>query len=181
MELAVRNVIPNLIMADKLDLNLPADKVAPLLLGRYLCRRFGSGQVAKYLITEVEAYIGEEDKACHAHHGRTERNKIMYGPAGHWYVYLVYGLHYMLNLVTSPIGQPEAVLFRSLKGINGPGRITKRLKINKSFNGQPADRSTGLWLEAGETVSATRIARLPRIGVNYAGDWKDKLLRFKLD
>ncbi len=163
-----------------LGLNLDADKVARQLLGHYLCRRFPNGQVKKYLITEVEAYLGEKDKACHSSKGRTKRTEVMYGPAGYWYVYLIYGMYYMLNLVTSPPNEPQAVLFRGLKGIEGPGRLTRSLEIDKNFNGQPAAKSSGLWLEKGVEVDQKDILILPRVGVEYAGEWKDKLLRFKL-
>lgn len=159
--------------------SLSADQVAPLLLGQYLCRQFKDGKINRYIITEVEAYIGEEDKACHAHHGRTARTAVMYGPPGYWYVYLVYGMHYMLNLVVAPIGKPQAVLLRGLKGINGPGRLTKLLKIDNHFNGQKANPAIGLWIEPGQHISKNHILRLPRVGVDYAKEWKDKLLRFK--
>ncbi len=163
-----------------LDFSLPADKVAPLLLGQYLCRRYNNGRVGKYLITEVEAYAGEKDRACHSWHGRTARTEVMYGPPGHWYVYLVYGMHRMLNLVTAPEGDPQAVLLRGVEGIEGPGRLAKALEIDKSFNGRRADKESGLWIEAGKIIHPDRILRLPRVGVDYAGEWKDKLLRFKI-
>ena len=156
-----------------------ANKVAPLLLGQYLCRRFKDGKVGKYMITEVEAYVGEKDKACHAYHGRTERTKIMYGPPGYWYIYLVYGMHYMLNLVVSPVGEPQAILLRGLKEVAGPGRLTKFLKVNQRFNGRKANPTTGLWIEPGRSIPTNHILRLPRVGVDYAGEWRNKLLRFK--
>jgi len=161
------------------DFSLAADKVAPLLLGQYLCRRYNGGRVRRYLITEVEAYVGERDKACHSSRGRTERTEVMYGPPGHWYVYLVYGMHYMLNLVTSPSGDPQAVVLRAGEGIEGPGRLTKALKVDRTFNSLRADEKSGLWIEPGKAISRQRISRLPRVGVDYAGEWKDKLLRFK--
>ena len=164
-----------------LDLfDLPADKVAPRLLGQWLCRRFSNGQVRKYRISEVEAYVGEKDRACHAFHGLTERTAVMYGPSGHWYIYLIYGMYYMLNLVTAPVGEPQAVLFRAVEGIEGPGRLTRELQIDKRLNGQPANQISGLWLEIGQPPAKQKIQRLPRVGVDYAGEWKDKLLRFRV-
>ena len=160
--------------------DLPADWVAPRLLGQYLCRRFPGGKVKKYRIVEVEAYVGEKDRACHAFHGRTGRTAVMYGPGGHWYIYLIYGMYYMLNLVTAPIGEPQAVLFRAVEGVEGPGRLTKELGIGKSLNGLAAAVENGLWLEIGRQAPVKRIQRLPRVGIDYAGEWKDKLLRFRL-
>ncbi len=167
-------------MSWPIDLSLRADEVAPQLLGQYLCRRYPNGQVKKYLITEVEAYVGEEDKACHSSKGRTKRTEVMYGPPGRWYVYLIYGMYFMLNLVTSPVGDPQAVLFRGVVEIEGPGRLTRRLAIDRSFNGLPANPQTGLWLEKGYLIKPSQIIALPRVGVEYAQEWKDKLLRFKL-
>ena len=83
-----------------------------------------------YMITEVEAYCGLEDKAPHAHKGKTKRNEPMFGSADHWYVYLIYGMYQMLNIVTSPKNYPAAILIRGLEGASGPGKLTKKLKIN---------------------------------------------------
>ncbi len=173
------------------DFSQPADKVAQTILGQILVRRFSDGKIGRYLITEVEAYVGEVDQACHAHKGKTKRTAVMYGPAGHWYVYLIYGVYEMLNLVTDQVGSPHAVLFRSLEVIdhpisskpklNGPGKLTDALSIDRSFNTLPADKKTGLWLEAPlPQVKLNEFQRLPRIGVDYAGKWKDKPLRFRL-
>ena len=163
-----------------MDFSLSAEKVAQALLGQYLCRRYNDGRVEKHIITEVEAYLGEEDKACHAHKGKTKRTAVMYGPGGHWYVYLIYGMYYMLNLVTAPLGRPEAVLIRGLRDIDGPGRLTKQLLIDKSFNGLLTSPKNGLWIEKNKDIKKRKIIRLPRVGVDYAEEWKDKLLRFKL-
>ena len=160
-------------------LSAPADEVAVRLLGQYLCRQYKDGRIERYIITEVEAYLGENDKACHSYKGRTKRTEVMYGPPGYWYVYLIYGMYYMLNLVVSPEGEPQAILIRGVQGIEGPGKITKKLQIGKLFNGLQADRKSRLWIEESGFRPA-KIIRLPRIGVGYAGEWKDKLLRFRL-
>jgi DNA-3-methyladenine glycosylase len=95
-------------------------------------------------ITETEAYIGPHDLACHAAKGRTKRTEVMFGPAGTLYVYMVYGVHWMLNVVTGPIGYPAAVLIRSLEGVSGPGRLTKALGITGACNGLAATEPTGV-------------------------------------
>ena len=208
-------------------LSKPADQVAPHLLGQTLWRRFPDGRLGRFLITEVEAYLGEADKACHAHRGKTPRNAVMYGPPGFWYVYLIYGMYWMLNLVVAPENDPQAVLFRGLKflgweptladvdwidnadggsldnldvidvsrihdaeagsvnqkelkNLDGPGKLTRALMIDKSLNGQLASLTSGLWLEVDLTKPTPSFEKLPRIGIDYAGEWKDKPLRFRL-
>jgi len=139
----------------------------------------------KYIITEVEAYDGEEDEACHARHGKTERNAPMFGTSGHWYVYMIYGMYYMLNIVTWPGNHPSAILIRWLKELPGPGKLTKGLWIDKSFNGKIANEETGLWIE--QRISddnawwfqKMKIYTAPRIGIDYASDeWRNKHRRF---
>ncbi|HLD22205.1 MAG TPA: DNA-3-methyladenine glycosylase [Patescibacteria group bacterium] len=160
--------------------------VAKELLGKVLvCKTRGKEQRA--MITEVEAYDGPNDKASHASKGLTPRTAVMFGPAGVWYVYLVYGMHYMLNIVTGEVGYPAAVLIRGVKtsqGIDiiGPARVTKYLGITKAFNTTPATTKTGLWIEdAGKTVYKKNIKATPRIGVHYAGFvWANKPYRFLL-
>src|SRR5688572_22082275 len=115
------------------------------LLGKYLLRRRDDESVDARMITEVEAYDGESDLACHARAGRTRRTEVMYGPGGVWYVYLCYGIHEMLNLVVGPEGSPAAILIRGVEGIDGPGRVTKRLDIDRKLNGAPATPNSGLW------------------------------------
>ena len=160
---------------------LPADQLAPKLLGQSLYRRFPDGTTKSFIITEVEAYIGEQDKACHAHKGKTKRTAVMYGPPGHWYVYLIYGMYYMLNLVCAPENTPHAVLIRSVKGVTGPGRLTKALQIDKSFNGKPIHPDTNLWIQFNQPIiSPSRIIITPRIGIDYAQEWKHAPLRFVL-
>ncbi len=166
----------------------PTLTVARELLGKYLVRKCPStssgrrSRVVTGMITEVEAYDGSNDLASHASRGLTPRTKIMFGPAGHWYVYFTYGMHWMLNIVTGKVGYPAAVLIRAMEGVNGPARITKFFKIDKKFNGKPADRRTGLWIEdRGVKIRESRVKRTSRIGVDYAGPvWSKKKYRFML-
>ena len=114
------------------DFSDDALALAPRLLGKFLCRRLADGTVLRRRITETEAYFGEEDTACHAHKGRTPRTDVMYSPGGCAYVYLCYGMHEMLNVVTGREGRPEAVLIRGVEGAEGPGRLTKALHVDRS-------------------------------------------------
>jgi DNA-3-methyladenine glycosylase len=158
--------------------NLPADEVARDLVGCQLVRRRG-GRLSTYTITETEAYIGPQDLASHAARGRTTRTEPMFGPPGRLYVYLVYGLHWMLNVVTGPIGYPAAVLIRGAVGITGPGRLAKALDVTGTLNSRAAAVSSGLWFSIGEQRVSHKIICTPRIGVNYAGPiWSNKPLRF---
>jgi DNA-3-methyladenine glycosylase len=152
------------------------------LLGKYLVRRWSDGAEEARMITEVEAYDGERDLACHARAGRTARTAPLYESGGIWYVYLCYGIHEMLNLVVGPAGWPAAVLIRGVAGIHGPGRVTKQLEINRSLNGTQALPETGLWLEDRDfRVPKRTIQATPRIGVDYAGSiWAKKPWRFVL-
>jgi DNA-3-methyladenine glycosylase len=153
--------------------------VARWLLGKALVRTTASGRSA-WTITEVEVYDGESDRACHASRGRTPRTEVLYQPGGIWYVYLCYGIHEMLNLVTGPADYPAAVLIRGVRGINGPGRLTKRLQIDRRLNGLSAHPESGLHLEdTGYELPRRRIKAAPRIGVDYAGPvWAAKPWRF---
>ena len=152
--------------------------VARELLGKYLVRRT-RGKEISVMITEVEAYDGFEDKASHAHKGETARNKPMFGEAGVWYVYLVYGMYEMLNIVTGKKGYPAAVLIRGVEGVVGPGRLTKFLQITRSLNNKRAIPESGLWIEDwGAVIVDNMIKKTPRIGVGYAGVWAKKKYRF---
>ncbi len=155
--------------------------VARRLLGKYLVRATPHGPVA-HMITEVEAYHSERDRACHASRGRTARSETLYAAGGVWYVYLCYGVHEMLNLVTGPRDFPAAVLIRGLDGISGPGRVTRALGIDRRLNGAAASPASGLWLEdRGFRVSPDAVAATPRIGIDYAGPvWAKKPWRFVL-
>ena len=153
--------------------------VARDLLGKYLVRRH-SVKVSSLMITEVEAYVGPNDKASHASRGKTQRNEVMFGEAGRWYVYFTYGMHWMLNIVTGSKNYPAAVLIRGTDKVKGPGRLTKYLKIDKKFNGSLADGKSGLWIEdRGCKIKPSGIVKTPRIGVDYAGPiWAKKPWRF---
>mgnify|MGYP001577680366 FL=1 len=165
--------------------------VARELLGKFLVRRHYSlirtnkgivrwGKDIAVMITETEAYNGPEDRASHAHRGRTIRNEPMFGAAGVWYVYLCYGMHNMLNIVTGPKEYPAAVLIRGVESANGPGKITKMLQIGSTLNNKKAARASGLWIEdRGVKLPPRAIRRAARIGVAYAGPvWSKKRYRF---
>lgn len=156
--------------------------MARFVLGKLLVRAYADGRVERERIVEVEAYHGERDRACHAARGRTARTEVMFGPPGTWYVYLCYGMHELLNLVTGPEGHAAAVLIRGLAGVSGPGRLTRRLGINRAFNGQLAIPETGLWLEDDGVRPRPRdVLATPRIGVDYAGPyWAARKWRFVL-
>ena len=148
------------------DYCVDAVTAAKALVGAWLCRRLEDGTVMRRRITETEAYCGEEDTACHAHKGRTARTDVMYAPGGCAYIYLCYGMHEMLNVVTGPKGRPEAVLIRGVEGAEGPGRLTKLLKIDRSLNREDLVASDRLWLES--DGSGVRFTAAPRIGIAYA-------------
>jgi len=152
------------------------------LLGLMLVRTTDRGRQSM-MITEVEAYDGESDLACHASKGRTKRTDVLYRAGGVWYVYLCYGIHEMLNLVVGPENSPAAVLIRGVGGISGPGRLTQRLQIDRKLNGLPAQPQSGLHLEdVGMRIPRRRIQAGPRIGVDYAGPvWAAKPWRFQFD
>lgn len=154
--------------------------LARWLLGKVLATTEPDGVVRRVRICEVEAYHGENDLACHASKGRTARTEVLYAAGGVWYVYLCYGIHEMLNLVTGPAGQPSAILIRGVEGIAGPGRVTRALSIDRRFNGRAAEPDVGLWLEDdGVVVPSRTITSTPRIGVDYAGPvWAAKPWRF---
>jgi DNA-3-methyladenine glycosylase len=159
-----------------------ADRVARDLLGAWLVVRGADGETTRHVVVETEAYLGAHDLACHGSKGMTKRNATMFGPAGRWYVYLCYGMHWMLNIVTGDEGQPAAVLIRGVGGHLGPGRVTKALGIDRSLDGRPATPRGGFWFEAsGVRVPPRLVKRTPRIGVGYAGAWAEKPLRFVVD
>lgn len=160
----------------------PADRVARELLGAWLVVPGADGRPTRHVVFETEAYLGAHDLACHGSKGMTKRNATMFGPAGRWYVYLCYGMHWMLNIVTGGEGVPAAVLIRGVGEHVGPGRVTKALGIDRLYDGRPATRRGGLWFEvSGIQVPPRRVARTPRIGVGYAGNWAEKPLRFVVD
>jgi DNA-3-methyladenine glycosylase len=160
----------------------PAREVAVQLLGARLVRRLGPRRHAVGRVVETEAYVGPHDLACHASHGRTARTEVMFGPPGRAYVYFVYGMHHCLNVVTDPAGYPSAVLLRAIEPIkriegsgSGPGRLCRALGIDRSLNGASL-RGDELFLEAGPPPA--RVRATARIGVDYAGRWARRRLRF---
>lgn len=169
-------------MNDRLPLNfflLDVLEVAPSLLGKQLVRRFDDGRMVRYRITEVEAYRGTEDRACHASKGRTPRTEVMFQQGGAVYVYLIYGQYWLLNLVTGLDGDASAVLIRGVEGFSGPGRVGRELQLDRSFYGESLIDSSRIWLEDAEPVTDFKISK--RIGVDYAGEeWAGKMWRFFL-
>jgi DNA-3-methyladenine glycosylase len=156
------------------------------LLGRTLCRRLPDRTVLRGRIVEVEAYDGPDDRASHASRGRTPRNTPMFEAGGVAYVYLVYGMHHCLNVVTGPEGYPAAVLLRATEpplgegSTSGPGRLTRAFGIDRSLDGASL-LGPQLWLERGGPVKDREVRRTPRIGVDYAGPWARKRYRFLID
>jgi DNA-3-methyladenine glycosylase len=170
----------------------PTLKVAKELLGKVLIKETPSG-IIQTKIVDVEAYVGPKDKACHASKGRTKRTEIMFGPAGFTYVYLIYGMYHCLNIVTEEEDYPAAILIRGLEilreddptglstRVDGPGRVCRFLEVNRTHNGLDTTLGTTLWIEDhGLTISRRQIQALTRIGVDYAGEWAEKLWRFLL-
>ena len=162
----------------------PTVEVARSLIGKYLVRDNGEGPVAGKIV-EVEAYVGPEDKACHASKGRTQRTDVLFGPAGVAYVYLIYGMYHCLNVVTEREGFPAAVLIRAIeidgRLIDGPGRLCRELTIDRTLNRQDLTVGKSLWFEdRQDSVPEMAVGAFPRIGVDYAGLWAQKLWRFRL-
>ena len=167
--------------------------VAQDLLGKFLVRKVGKG-ILSGMIVETEAYVGPHDLACHAAKGKTERTKVMFEPAGIWYVYMIYGMYHCLNIVTEAKGHPSAVLIRALEPdfflpsrdiacyvpTNGPGKLCRALKIDKKLNCTSAlAHNAKLFIEdRGIKIPQNKIQKAKRIGVDYAGKWKNKPLRF---
>ena len=150
----------------KRDYMQDAVTMAKALLGMTLCRRLDDGSVLRARIVETEAYFGEEDTACHAHKGRTPRTDVMYMDGGHAYVYLCYGMHEMLNVVTGPADHPEAVLIRGIEGATGPGRVTKVMRVTRALNRENMVSSKRLWIESDGTCA--KFKATTRIGIGYA-------------
>ncbi len=159
--------------------------VARELLGKYLVVNDPSHKQVG-MIVETEAYRGTKDKACHGSWRKRASCLNLWGKPGHLYVYLTYGLHFLLNIVTEKDNFPSAVLIRSLEPIenislptNGPGKLTKSLGIDKSFDGQSLI-SKKVFITIGRSVSKSQIIPRTRIGVSYAKEWQDKPWRFYL-
>lgn len=170
-----------------------AADVAPDMLGRILVHDTAEGRTAGRIV-EVEAYLGPQDLAAHSSHGRTPRNAVMFGPPGHLYVYFVYGIHHCMNVVCGPDRKPEAVLIRAvvvtdglalararrgdvpeLRLASGPGNAARAFGVDRSLNGADLLRGPVRLLAGGPPA---RVVSRPRIGVDYAGDWAARPLRF---
>ena len=162
----------------------PTVQVARSLIGKYLVRSIDGRAIAGKIV-EVEAYVGPQDKACHASKGRTKRTDVLFGPPGQSYVYLIYGMYHCLNVVTEREEFPAAVLIRAVEVdgvlIDGPGRLCRALQIDRSLNRINLTAQESLWFEdRGGRILRGQVAALPRIGVDYAGVWAKKPWRFRL-
>jgi DNA-3-methyladenine glycosylase len=152
-------------------------EVAPGLIGKNMIIRLADNTYGSFQVTDVEAYRGVEDKACHASKGRTARTEVMFREGGKLYLYMVYGMYWMLNVVTAESNNPQAVLIRGLGNLSGPGRLTKALGIDRSFNGEDLTTSDRIWFE--ETGLKPVLRTGPRIGIDYSGEyWKSRPWRF---
>ena len=152
-------------------------EVAADLIGKIIYRRFDNGEIKGFLITETEAYRGGDDKACHANKGLTPRTKVMFEEGGLVYVYLIYGMYWLLNFVTGPPGDSSAVLIRGVQEISGPGRLGRALQLNKSFYGENLATSERIWL-ADKGLKLAYICKT-RVGIDYAGEpWVNKPWRY---
>jgi len=133
-----------------------------------------------YVISETEAYRGGEDLACHASKGRTPRNEVMFGKGGHLYIYLIYGMYWMMNVVTGDKGIPQAVLFRGLREASGPGRLTRLVGVDRNFYGEDLVLSDRIWIEESGSTPSYRAG--PRVGIDYAGEpWRSMPWRFLMN
>ena len=156
-----------------------AEIVAEELVGKLLVRQTES-EMHFLRITETEVYKGETDTACHASRGKTKRNAPLYEAGGRYYLYLCYGIHWLMNVITGEAEQPQGVLIRACEGFEGPARLTKKLQIDKSFNAEHIDGNERLYfLDDGLDV---KIRTDKRVGIDYAGEeWASKPWRFILD
>lgn len=175
----------------------PARTVARDLLGKVLVRSLGGKRLAGRIV-ETEAYVGIGDRASHAYGGKvTPRNISEYRKGGHVYIYLCYGMHWQLNITAQREGNPECVLIRALEPVDapgapspalrrrlraltaGPGRLCRWMRLDRSFDREDVTTSRRLWIEdRGQTVPGGLIVAAPRIGIDYAGEWALKPLRF---
>ena len=164
--------------------DVPSIELAPALLGTTLVHRLEDGRELRARIVETEAYCGTQDLASHASKGRTARTEVMFGQAGRAYVYLIYGMYQMLNVVagkTQP-GEAEAVLIRAAEplddwdaDLSGPGKLAREMQITRTYN--TIDLTGGVLFFL-ERTGSPHIVKTPRVGVDYAKHWKDELLRF---
>jgi DNA-3-methyladenine glycosylase len=163
----------------------PCLEVAHEIIGAHLCHRVGR-RIFSGRIVETEAYVGREDQACHARFGETPRAKLLFGPPGHAYVFLIYGMYNCFNVVCEEAGRPAAVLVRAVEpdpGVegrtDGPGKLCRALHVSRAQNGADlCARGASLWLEWREPDRRARVVATERIGVEYAGEWAKKPWRF---
>ncbi len=175
----------------------PAPTVARDLLGAVLVRHLPGGETLRGRIVETEAYHGYDDSASHGRAGPQGRAAVMFGEAGHAYVYLIYGMYHMLNVSTDEEGFPSAVLVRAvepLEGVeamlalrpvplrsltNGPGKLCQAMAIDRSLNAEDVTSSAALWFEPGTPVADGEVLCSPRIGIDYAApEHRDRPWRF---
>lgn len=164
--------------------------VARKLIGKRLFRKLADGRIISGVIAETEAYLGESDTACHSRVGKTQRNKIMFGNGGFLYIYLIYGMYYMLNIVTEGEGRACAVLIRAVvdvKGfssketIDGPGKLCREFEITKEQYGVDVCKGNSIWIERDKSFSKPTICSLSRVGIAYASKAdRQALLRFRM-
>jgi DNA-3-methyladenine glycosylase len=164
----------------------PTVEEAEMLLGTLLVHERDDG-VKVGRVVETEAYVGPDDRGSHAHRGLTERTRPMFGPPGHAYVYLIYGMHNCFNVVTERAGYPGAVLLRALEPVegltasaSGPGRLCRAMEIDRSYSGEPVTRPPLYFVSRAGEVDPAQVARGPRIGIDYAGQWAEREWRFWL-
>ncbi len=151
--------------------------VAPELVGKIIVRILDDGTEIRERIAEVEVYRGEEDKACHASKGRTKRTEILYGESGFIYVYLCYGIHWLMNVITGEKEQPQGILIRCGDVHDGPAKLTKYLQIDGSFNGEKICGNNRIRIE--DDGFRPEIRTASRVGIDYAGDyWRDIKWRY---
>lgn len=155
-----------------------ATELAPALVGKLLCRKMPDGSIKKLRISETEAYCGTDDTACHAHKGKTKRAEMLWHDGGTIYVYLCYGIHWLINIVSGVEGDPQAVLIRCCLEVDGPGKLTKALGIDGSFNGKDILSCPALWIE--DDGYEVNIISDKRVGIAYADEKdRERLWRFK--
>lgn len=155
-----------------------ATELAPALVGKLLCRKMPDGSILKLRISETEAYCGVEDTACHAHKGKTKRTEILWHDGGTIYVYLCYGMHWLMNIVSGEEDDPQAVLIRCCLEADGPGKLTKKLGIDGTFNNKDILSCPDLWLE--DDGYKVDITSEKRVGIAYSDEAdREKLWRFK--
>lgn len=151
--------------------------VAPDLVGKRIVHILPDGTELSAVISETEAYRGTEDTACHASKGRTPRTELLFGEAGIIYVYLCYGMHWLMNVITGEKDQPQGVLLRAARDLNGPAKLTKHIMVGKEMNGKPICGDPSIYIE--DIGEKPEIIRLPRVGINYATpEYRDILWRY---